>query len=59
VLAAATTDAAKCMKLSDRVGTLAAGRFADFIVLDGNPLDDIANLHRINSVWIAGNQVRK
>jgi imidazolonepropionase-like amidohydrolase len=59
VLASATADAARCMKLSDRVGTLVAGRFADFLVLDGDPLEDVANLHKINSVWIAGNRIER
>jgi imidazolonepropionase-like amidohydrolase len=47
------------MKLSEKVGTLAAGRFADFVVLDADPLEDVANLHKINSVWIAGNRVER
>lgn len=59
VLASATADAARCMKVSDRLGSLAAGRFADFVVLDGDPLEDVANLHKINSVWIAGNQIER
>jgi imidazolonepropionase-like amidohydrolase len=59
ILASATADAARCMKVSDRVGSLATGRFADFVVLDGDPLEDIANLHKINSVWIAGNRIER
>jgi imidazolonepropionase-like amidohydrolase len=45
------------MGLDRDLGTLAAGKWADFIVLDANPLADIANVRRINSVWIAGNAV--
>lgn len=56
-LGAATGDAAACMGLEDRVGTLQAGRFADFIVLQKNPLDDIRNTRTIESVWINGNRV--
>jgi imidazolonepropionase-like amidohydrolase len=59
VLASATVDAARCMKAGDKIGTLAAGRYADFVVLDGDPLEDIANLHKINSVWIAGNRIER
>jgi imidazolonepropionase-like amidohydrolase len=59
ILASATGDAARCMKVADRLGTLAAGRFADFIVLDGDPLEDVASLHKINSVWIAGNRIER
>ena len=56
-LAAATRDAARCMKIDRELGTLEAGKWADFVVLDADPLTDIANVRRISSVWIAGNQV--
>ena len=38
-------------------GTLQAGKSADFIVLDANPLDDITNTRRINKVFLRGNEV--
>ncbi len=59
VLLAATGDAARCVGLADRVGTLRPGRFADFIVLSRNPLEDIRHTRSIESVWIAGNSVRR
>jgi imidazolonepropionase-like amidohydrolase len=52
-----TAGAARCMGLRD-VGTLEAGRYADFIVLAKNPLEDIRNTRTLESVWIAGNRVR-
>jgi imidazolonepropionase-like amidohydrolase len=57
VLAAATRDAAKCMKL-DEVGTLEPGKWADFVALTADPLADITNTKKIDSVWIAGNKVQ-
>jgi imidazolonepropionase-like amidohydrolase len=36
------------------IGTLEPGKVADFIVLESNPLDDIANLRTIVSVARAG-----
>jgi imidazolonepropionase-like amidohydrolase len=59
VLVAATSDAARCMRLSDRVGTLQPGRYADFIVLARSPLDDIRNTRTIESVWVSGNRVAR
>jgi imidazolonepropionase-like amidohydrolase len=56
-IVASTGTAARCLKASDQLGTLAAGRWADLIVLDANPLDDIRNTRKIDSVWIAGNRV--
>ena len=59
VLAAATRDAAACHKLDREIGTLEAGKWADFVALDADPLVDIANVKKIDSVWIAGNKVAR
>lgn len=56
-LVAATGDAARCLGLAKDLGTLQAGRYADFLVLSGNPLSDIRQTRSIESVWIAGNRV--
>ena len=56
-LVAATGTAARCLKTADQLGTLEAGKWADFSVLGANPLDDIRNTQKLESVWIAGNQV--
>jgi imidazolonepropionase-like amidohydrolase len=58
-LAASTRDAARCMKIDRDLGTLEAGKWADFVVLDANPLTDIANVRRIASVYVAGNRVSR
>ena len=58
-LLASTRDAARCMKIDAELGTLEAGKWADFVVLDADPLADIANVRRIASVWIAGNRVAR
>jgi imidazolonepropionase-like amidohydrolase len=52
-ITAATQRPAELLGLKD-MGTLAAGKRADFIVLDANPLDDIRNTRRISSVYLEG-----
>ena len=56
VIVAATGAAAQVSKL-DHVGTIAAGKAADLLVLDANPLQDILNTRKIHSVWIAGRRM--
>src|SRR5437016_12802402 len=56
VLVASTRNAADLLGLKD-VGTIASGKSADFVVLDANPLDDITNTRRINTVYLRGAQV--
>lgn len=53
VIVAATRNAADFLRLAD-AGTVAAGKSADFLVLDANPLDDIRNTRRIASVYLRG-----
>jgi imidazolonepropionase-like amidohydrolase len=55
-IVAATRTSAGILRL-DQLGTIAAGKSADFIVLDANPIDDIRNTRRIASVYLRGRQV--
>jgi imidazolonepropionase-like amidohydrolase len=57
VLRAATVDAARAMRI-EGVGKVAAGAWADLLVLNQDPLRDILNTRQIASVWIAGDMVR-
>jgi len=59
VLASATRDAARCMRLDGEVGTLEANKWGDFVVLDADPLADISNVKKISAVYIAGNAVQR
>jgi imidazolonepropionase-like amidohydrolase len=59
VLRAATVDAAKVMGWEERVGTLEAGRFADLIAVDGDPLAAVSALHGVRFVMKGGVVVRR
>jgi imidazolonepropionase-like amidohydrolase len=56
VITAATKTAAEILKM-DQLGTVAAGKSADFIVLDANPLDNITNSRKISKVYLRGKEV--
>jgi imidazolonepropionase-like amidohydrolase len=53
VIVAATKNGAEFLQMTD-LGTVANGKSADFIILDANPLDDIKNTRKINSVYLRG-----
>lgn len=44
VIASATHIAARLLRMEGKIGTIAPGAFADLIVADGNPLDDLSLL---------------
>lgn len=53
-LQTATLNPAKFLAATDSMGTVAAGKVADLVVLDGNPLSDIRNVGRIHAVVVRG-----
>ncbi len=50
----ATTLAADLLGMADLVGTLEAGKYADLVAVEGNPLHDIATLLRVKFVMKGG-----
>jgi imidazolonepropionase-like amidohydrolase len=56
VITAATRNSAEFLHAQD-LGTLQATKWADFIVLDKNPLDNIKNTRTVRAVYIAGSKV--
>jgi len=58
-LRSATSVAAALLGVSDRVGTLAAGKTADLVAVPGNPLDDIHATEHVSFVMKDGLVVKK
>ena len=56
-ITAATATNAEILGGAKEYGTLQAGKRADFMVLDANPLDDIHNTEKLSAVWQAGKTV--
>jgi imidazolonepropionase-like amidohydrolase len=54
VLVAATINAADLIDMSDSLGTIEAGKYADIIAVDNSPLDDIGELLDVDFVMKGG-----
>jgi imidazolonepropionase-like amidohydrolase len=57
-ISAATSLAAEAIGLEDEVGRLVAGKQADILVVEGNPLEDISCLRNVRQVYKAGVAVK-
>jgi imidazolonepropionase-like amidohydrolase len=56
VLVAVTRTSAQVLRITD-MGSIAAGKQASFIVLDANPLDNLANARKISKVYLRGQEI--
>ena len=52
----ATRNAALFLK-NDSIGTIEVGKAADLVLLDGNPLEDLRNVERVDRVFLGGEEV--
>ena len=57
VIQSATQWSAEVMRIQDRVGSVEAGKLADLVVLNANPLEDIRNTRKIDHVFIGGREI--
>jgi imidazolonepropionase-like amidohydrolase len=55
----ATRNAADLLDMSDRVGTLEAGKLADIVAVPGNPLGDITAMEHVGFVMKDGNVYKR
>jgi len=53
-ISAATLNVARAYRKDDRLGSVEAGKLADFVLLDADPLTDIRNLRSITAVYKDG-----
>ncbi|TDR16375.1 amidohydrolase family protein [Marinicella litoralis] len=58
-LMAATRLPAEWLGIEDTVGTVSVGKYADLILLNANPLDDISNTRAIDGVFVNGTWLDK
>ena len=59
IIVSATKNAAEVCGLGNELGTLQKGKIADILVIDGNPLEDLANLTKVRLVIKSGVIIRK
>jgi imidazolonepropionase-like amidohydrolase len=57
ILVAATKSSAEFLGARD-LGTIERGKWADLLVLGGDPLADLRNSRKIDAVYVAGNKVK-
>ena len=57
-LQAATVNAAELLGLSSQIGTIEAGKYADIMAVNGDPLADIANMEKVVFVMKGGETIK-
>jgi imidazolonepropionase-like amidohydrolase len=57
MLTVATRRSAEMLGLADRAGTIEAGKWADVVVVDGDPFQDLQAMRKVDKVFVGGRLV--
>lgn len=58
-LATATRNAAKIIRMEDKIGTVEEGKIADLLVIEGDPLKNISSVEKVKMVFQSGEMTVK
>ena len=53
-----TRNNARILRWEHELGTLEPGKLADFVILSGNPLENISNVRKVEAVYKGGEQIK-
>ncbi len=57
ILKQATINSAKIIRQDDKIGTVETGKFADFVVVDGDPVKDLSVMYKVPEHVIKGGKI--
>lgn len=55
-ISAATGNSAKLLGVEGERGSIEVGKLADLVLIDGNPTERIADIHKVSRVWLGGRE---
>ena len=50
VIRAATLNGAEALKMDDKIGSVQVGKYADFVIIDENPLENLKSLYGTGAI---------
>ena len=57
ILKQATVNSAKIIRQEDKIGTIKAGKYADFVAVDGDPVKDLSVMYKVPAHVIKGGKI--